>query len=197
MIRVFIADDHAMVRMGMRQVLHELGGFEVVGEASNGREVLNSPLVDTCDVVVLDLSLPRVTGTEVLRRLHARRPQLPIVVHSMYPEEQLGKRSIAAGAVAYVSKEKPPEALVEAIRRAVSTPRYELMQHAASDVARGSAPHDELTPREHQVFMLIVDGRSVMEAAAERQASSRTSVALRELQVASVPLLEAMRALRT
>ncbi len=174
MIRVFIADDHAMVRMGMRQVLHEIGGFEVVGEATNGREVLNSPLVDKCDVVVLDLSLPRVTGTEVLRRLHARRPQLPIVVHSMYPEEQLAKRSIEAGAVAYVSKERAPEVLVDAIRRAATTPRYELMQRAAADVASGGAAHDELTPREHQVFMRLLAGATVAEIAAELNVHSCT-----------------------
>lgn len=174
MIRVFIADDHAVVRRGMRQVLHECGGFEVVGEASNGREVLNDPRVDTCDVLVLDLSLPRVTGTEVLRRLHARRPQLPVVVHSMYPEEQLAKRSIAAGAVAYVSKDRAPEVLVEAIRRAASGTRYELMQQAKQDLASGSAPHDELTPREHQVFMRLLAGATVAEIAAELNVHSCT-----------------------
>jgi DNA-binding NarL/FixJ family response regulator len=175
MIRVFIADDHAMVRMGMRQVLHEIGGFEVIGEAANGREVLSSPLLDACDVLVLDLSMPRVEGTEVLRRLHARRPQLPIVVHSMYSEEQFARRSIAAGAVAYVSKEGPPTALVDAVLRAATTPRYDLMQEAeASSVGGGGAKHDQLTPREHQVFVRLVAGASVADIAAELDVHSCT-----------------------
>lgn len=175
MIRVFIADDHAMVRMGMRQVLREIGGFEVVGEASNGREVLSSPLLDACDVLVLDLSMPRVEGTEVLRRLHARRPELPIVVHSMYPEEQFAKRSVAAGAVAYVSKDSAPQALVDAVRRAATTPRYELMREVQEQPAReGEAKHDQLTQREHQVFVRLIAGASVAEIAAELDVHSCT-----------------------
>lgn len=175
MIRVFIADDHAMVRMGMRQVLHEIGGFEVIGEAANGREVLTSPLLDACDVLVLDLSMPRVEGTEVLRRLHARRPQLPIVVHSMYPEEQFARRSVAAGAVAYVSKEGPPTALVDAVRRAATTPRYDLMHEAeANSAGGGAAKHDQLTAREHQVFVRLVAGASVADIAAELDVHSCT-----------------------
>ncbi len=179
MIRIFIADDHEFVRVGMRQLLNEVPGFEVVGEATNGREVLRASLDRDCDVLVLDLSLPRVSGGEVLRRLRERWPQLPIVVHSMYSADQFAGRALRAGARAYVGKDQAPSDLVEAIRRVATTPEY--LEDAGSstpeklrDACASKRPHETLTPREHQVFRLLVDGKNVSEIAAELDVHSCT-----------------------
>ena len=179
MIRVFLADDHEFVRVGMRHMLSDLDDVEVVGEAATGREVLNASLHETCDVLVLDLSLPRVSGGEVLRRVHARWPQLPIVVHSMYPSDQFAARALSAGARAYVSKDRPPADLIEAIRHVASTPAYLEVAPAQRTGQQSSSldkrrPHEGLTSREHQVFTLIVEGQTVSDIAAELDIHSCT-----------------------
>ena len=160
-MRVFIADDHDVVRHGIRHVLADLGGFDVVGEARDGREVLNAAILATCDVLVLDLSLPKVSGTEVLRRVRATWPDLAVVVLSMHPEEQFAARALADGAAAYVSKNRPSAELIAAVRRAGSGTRD------APPAPAGEAPHLRLTRREHQIFLLLVGGRSVVEIGAE------------------------------
>ncbi|MFO0626434.1 MAG: response regulator transcription factor [Polyangiales bacterium] len=166
MTRVFLADDHAVVRCGVKQVLTEVAGFEVVGEAEDGRQVLNAPELARCDVLVLDLSLPKVSGPEVLRRVRARYPHLAVVVLSMHPEDQFAARALADGAAAYLSKGRPPADLIQAVLRAAHGQRDAPPGDAPADDAE-SAPHTRLTRREHQVFMLMVAGRSVVEAAAE------------------------------
>lgn len=165
MIKVFVADDHAVVRCGVTLLLREMGDIEVVGEAEDGRQVLNSPLLAACDVLLLDLSLPRVSGPEVLRRVKAEHPALAVVVLSMHPEDQFARRALADGASAYVSKARPPADIVAAIRRAAS---------GVSDAMPGSAaapdeapPHTRLTRREHQIFLRLVQGCPVVDIAAE------------------------------
>ncbi len=176
MTRVFIADDHAVVRIGLRHVLIELGGFRIVGEADNGRGVLNAPELRNCDVLVLDLSLPVVSGMEVLRRVRAEYPTLGVVVHSMHPESQFRRRAFEAGAVAYISKESPPSMLIDAIRRAALDPFSVQSQPSVpeSSLAEEPAKHTLLTRREHQIFMLIVMGRQVADIAAELDVHSCT-----------------------
>jgi two-component system invasion response regulator UvrY len=171
MIRVFIADDHAMVRVGLRHVLSDFDDIVVVGEAENGRQVLNAKELDTCQVLVLDLSLPVVAGTEVLHRLRTSHPDLAVVVHSMHPEGQFRRRALQAGAVAYVSKEAAPAELVRAIRRAAAAP---FAKQEEQEVPKQAAPHTLLTRREHQVFLLIVAGRQVADIAAEIDVASCT-----------------------
>lgn len=168
-IRVFLADDHAVVRRGVRQLLEEVGDFEVIGEASTGREVLDASLL-ACRVLVLDLSLPVVSGLEVLRRVRAAYPSLAIVVFSMHPTDQFAGRALAAGAIAYVSKERPPAELIATLRaaaegRALSPP--------PENVPSG-LPHEALTKREHQVFVLVLEGRVVADIAAELDVHSCT-----------------------
>ena len=109
MIRIFIADDHAIVRHGLRQLIDAQIDMRVVGEAQDGRQVLLAAGKESWDLLLLDLSLPRVNGLEVLRRLHAELPALRIVALSMYPEEQYGSRVLHEGAAAYVSKQQPPK----------------------------------------------------------------------------------------
>lgn len=167
-IRVYLADDHPTVRFGIRHFLQEVGGFEVVGEADHGARVLTDEALRHCDVLVLDLSLPRVGGTEVLRRVRERWPYVAVVVHSMFPEDQFARRALSAGAAAYVCKDRPPTELLAAIERAAHGPR-ELVPEAPP-----STPHEALTPREHQVFMSLATGSTVAEIAAELDVHSCT-----------------------
>lgn len=164
LIRAFIADDHAIVREGMRRMFETSGDIVVVGEATDGRAVLVAAEQHDWDVLVLDLSLPIVSGLEVLRRLHRDHPKLPVVVLSMYPEEAFAPRVLAEGACAYVSKERPLADVEAAIRRAVSgapapSPTAQPRPHAL--------PHESLSAREYQVFLLVLEGRTNVEIAAE------------------------------
>lgn len=166
MIKVFVADDHAVVRCGVTHLLRELGGFEVVGEAEDGRQVLNSPLLDACDVLLLDLSLPKVSGPEVLRRVKAERPGIAVVVLSMHPEDQFARRALADGASAYVSKDRPPADIIAAVRRAASGVR-DATPGSGPDAPDEAPPHTRLTRREHQIFLRVVQGCPVVDIAAE------------------------------
>lgn len=168
MIRVFIADDHGVVRAGVRKLLEDLDEFEVVGEARNGRQVLDADL-GVCHALVLDLSLPVVSGLEVLRRIRPRFPFLKVIVLSMHPLDQFAHRAIESGAHAYVSKERPPNELVDTIRAAV---RGE--QIAPPPKPQEGLLHESLTKREHQVFTLLLEGRAVADIAAELDVHSCT-----------------------
>lgn len=171
MLRVFLADDHVVVRRGLQAMLESTGKITVVGTAGDGHEVLMSEVIDRCDVLILDLSLPRLSGFEVLRRMHERRPSLPIVVLSMYPEDQHGLQVLRAGAAAYLSKLRSPEEVIAAVLRVAGGGTY-LTDTLAEKVLlapreEDAPPHTQLSPREHQVFMLILQGRSASEIAAE------------------------------
>lgn len=169
MIRVFIADDHAIVRHGLEQLIASTGDMRVVGTASNGREVLNAVPTLECDVIILDLSLPKVNGPEVLHRLKQQRPELRVLVLTMYPEDQYAVTLLESGASAYLSKDRPASELLEAIRRVATGARY-VTQTIAAVRGPSAAPapaHAALSAREHQVFTLIIQGRSGAEIAAE------------------------------
>lgn len=165
MTRVFIADDHPVFRSGLRKVLEDDGHFTVVGEASDGRQVLLAPDKHRWELLVLDVSLPRVSGIEVLRRLHVELPALRVVVVSMFPEEQYASRLMAEGARGYVSKARPPEEMVEALRRVAAGGRW--VKPETVPPKGPAAPHTLLTAREHQVFTLICQGLTVTDVAAE------------------------------
>ncbi|MCC6157633.1 MAG: response regulator transcription factor [Deltaproteobacteria bacterium] len=163
MIRVFLVDDHVIVREGIRRLIEDCTGMTVVGEVSSGREVLRRAESESWDVLVLDLSLPDMNGTEVLNRVLEIRPALKVVVLSMYPEDQYGLRLLSMGAWAYLSKDRPPEELLDAIRRVASGRRYitdSLAELAASPQRGQGAPHEHLTDREYQVFLLLFHGKS-------------------------------------
>lgn len=186
MIRVFIADDHAIVRRGLRELIAAEGDMTTVGEAADGLELLRA--AETCDwdVLVLDLSLPRVNGHEVLRRLRAERPGLTIVVLSMYPEEQYAVRLLREGASAYLSKERPGEEVIAAIRRTALGHTY-VTQSVAEQMLRSPSveklPHQRLTAREYQIFSLVVLGRTVSDIAAELDLTASTvSTHLRQIR---------------
>jgi DNA-binding NarL/FixJ family response regulator len=177
-INIFIADDHAIVRCGLRQVIEQQRDMRVVGEASDGRAVLLASDRDTWDLLILDLSLPKVGGIEVLRRLRQDSPQLKIVVYSMYPEDQYGLRLIHEGAAAYISKDLDVVELMQALRAVASGGTY--LSKALTEqirlgaMNRSSPAHGNLSAREHQVFTLVIQGRTVSEIAAELNLSVST-----------------------
>jgi DNA-binding NarL/FixJ family response regulator len=176
MIRVFLVDDHEIVREGLRKVLQAARDMQIVGEARNGREALQALESETSiDVVVLDLSLPDVGGLEVLRRARQLRPMTQVLVLTMYAEEQYADRLRAMGAAAYLSKSQPAAEVLKAIRTAAggraATPEAPLPEGPPS---RPKAPHDTLSVREYQVFMLLLQGRAVGDIAAELNVTSST-----------------------
>ncbi len=176
MIRVFLADDHAIVRDGLRRLIADTPGMELVGETARGRVVLDRAAEGGWDVLVLDLSLEDVGGVEVLRLLRERAPKLPVVVLSMYPEAQYAVRILKMGAAAYLSKGRSSEELVEAIRAAALGRRYVTPDAADALVVAGGggAAHERLSEREHQVFLLLAEGRSPGDIAAQLNLSPST-----------------------
>ena len=124
MIRVLIADDHAVVRQGLRQILTETSDMNVTGEAANGLEALERARADEYDVAVLDITMPGRSGFDILKELRGDKPKLPVLILSMHAEEQFAVRLLKAGAAGYLNKESAPEELVKAIRKVVSGGRY-------------------------------------------------------------------------
>ncbi|MFO0552523.1 MAG: response regulator transcription factor [Polyangiaceae bacterium] len=178
MIRVFIADDHAIVRQGLRNIIEAAGDMQVVGEAADGHALLaRSTAADEWDVLILDLSLPKVSGIAALERLRVSHPKLAIVVLSMYGEEQYGASALKAGAAAYLSKDRSGDELLAAIRKVAKGGRY-VTETVADQLAAGATgdklPHERLTAREYQVFLLLVHGRTVSEVAAELDVTAGT-----------------------
>jgi len=177
-IRVFIADDHAIVRHGLRELLTSTNDMRVVGECTDGRQLLNQAATLDCDVLVLDLSLPRVSGPEVLRRLRQLRPTLPVLVLTMYPEDQYAVALLRNGASAYLCKDRPSHELLEAIRRVAAGRTYFTETIAQQLITTPGAdegpPHAKLSAREHQVFTLIIQGRTSSEIAAELDLTAGT-----------------------
>jgi two-component system invasion response regulator UvrY len=172
MIRVFLADDHAIVRDGLRRLLIETPGMEVAGESATGRGVLDQLGRGVlCDVLVLDLSLEDMGGVEVLRQVRERAPKLPVIVLSMYPEAQYAVRILRMGAAAYLSKGRSSQELVEAIRTVAQGRRYVTAEAADALVTAGAATggpaHERLSEREHQVFLLVAEGLSPGDIAAQ------------------------------
>ena len=178
MIRVFLADDHAIVRDGLRRLLAETSDIVVAGEAGKGREVLERVGTEPWDVLILDLSFDDMGGLEVLRRLREMAPQRPVIVLSMYPEAQYAVRVLKMGAAAYLSKGRSSDELLAAIRAVAAGRRYVTAQVADALIGAGTggggAPHERLSEREHQVFLLVAEGRAPGEIAAELNLSPST-----------------------
>jgi DNA-binding NarL/FixJ family response regulator len=176
-IRVFLADDHAIVRHGLRQLIAAQPDMQLVGEASDGRQVLTAAGRSSWDVLVLDLSLPRVNGTEVLRRLRVELPRLRILVLSMYPESQYAARLLREGAAAYLSKTHAPEEVLAAVRAVARGGTYvsaTIAEELRAADDGGEPPHASLSAREYQVFTLIFQGSRVSDIAAELDLSAST-----------------------
>jgi two-component system, NarL family, invasion response regulator UvrY len=171
MTRVFIVDDHAIVREGVRRIIAATNDIEVAGEAASGEEALTALSKVTCDVVLLDLALPGIDGIEVLRLLKARKPDLAILILSIYPEEDYALRAYKEGAAGYLTKDSLPSDLINAIRKIARGKKYlsssfseRLLNEMTGAVQR--LPHETLSAREYQVFCMIVSGKTVKEMSA-------------------------------
>lgn len=179
MIRILIADDHAIVRAGLKQIIEGIPDMMLADEAANGWELLEKVRRSEFDVIVLDISMPGGGGMEVLKQLRIEKPRLPVLALSIHPEEQYGKRMLKAGAAGYLTKESAPDELVNAIRKVYSGGRYvspHLAEKLAADLAnRSDAPlHEELSDREYQVMIMIGNGKMITEIAGELNLSVKT-----------------------
>ena len=180
MIRVVLADDHAVVRRGVRQILGEADDIEVVAEARDYGELSALLRDQACDVVILDISMPGKNGIEALKALRERLPRLAVLVLSMFPEDQYALRALKAGAAGYVSKEAAPEKLVEAIRLAARGKKYitpEVAQALAAQLDAGARPeklHEVLSDREYETLRLIASGKKLSEIAEAMSLSPKT-----------------------
>ena len=179
MIRVMIADDHAVVRRGLRQILSETEDIHVVGEAQSPQEVRAQAHDLRWDVLVLDMNMPGGSGFELLKEMRAQDPKARILVLTMFPEEQYGVRAIRAGASGFLNKESAPEKLIEAVRKLALGGKYvsvELAEALASAVAGESDGnlHDRLSDRELEVFRRLGAGRTVSQIAEELSLSVKT-----------------------
>jgi len=179
MIRVLLADDHAIVRAGLKEILAETGDITVAGEAASGQEVLARIRGDDYDVAVLDMSMPGRSGIELIRQVKDEKPKLRILVLTMHSEQQYAVRALKAGASGYLTKESAPDQLVAAIRRIAAGGAFvspETAEQLALDVNRapGGPPHTLLSDREYQVFELIVNGKSVSDIGRQLALSVKT-----------------------
>jgi two-component system invasion response regulator UvrY len=179
MIKVLIADDHQIVRQGLRRILDEAGDIEVVAEAENGREVLELARKHKVNVVVLDISMPGKSGLEVLSDLHAARLGVAVLVLTMHAEEHYAVRVLRAGAAGYLTKGSAGDELIDAIRKVAKGGRY-LTSSVAEQLAiefqmGGDKPlRESLSNREHDVMCFIAQGKSTTEIANELALSSKT-----------------------
>lgn len=180
MIKVFIADDHSIVRAGLRRIVEESGDMEVIAEASDGKDALLRIQKEQPDVAVIDISMPGLDGLEVTAQLHAGYPKLPVIILTMHEEEQYVIRAIEAGAMGYITKRSAPEQLVNAIRKVHAGSRYlsaEATDLLALRVARGSqgqSPLDSLSTRELQVLRRLAMGHTNREIASAYGISIKT-----------------------
>jgi DNA-binding NarL/FixJ family response regulator len=178
-IRLLVADDHAIVRRGLRQIVAEAPDLSVAGEAATADEVLARVEERSWDVVILDLSLPGGNGLDLLGEVKRRRPDLPVLILTVHSEEQYAVRALRAGAAGYLTKESAPEQLVEAVRKVVRGGKYvspavaeRLAFTLGRDVDR--PPHEALSDREYQVLRMVASGKTVSEIAEALSLSVKT-----------------------
>ncbi|MBI4294167.1 MAG: response regulator transcription factor [Betaproteobacteria bacterium] len=179
MIRVLICDDHAIVRQGLKQVIAETSDIRGVAEAGGYPEVMKPLREGGIDLLLLDISLPGKNGIEILKLVKKEFPKLPVLILSMYPEDQYAVRAIRAGAGGYLTKQSAADQLVTAIRRVVTGRKYitpELAEALANTLGRdvSAAPHASLSDREYQTMCLIASGKALSQIADELSLSAKT-----------------------
>jgi DNA-binding NarL/FixJ family response regulator len=179
MSRIVLADDHAIVREGLKRILSAAEGFEVVGEAADGTQVMQLAREADFDLLVLDLSMPGRSGMELIKLVKAEKPRVRILVLSMHHEVQYAVRAIKSGASGYLTKESAPAELEQALRKIAAGGAYvtaEVAQQLALGAMPGSqaAPHESLSTREFEVFQQLVAGASVTDIAGRLSLSVKT-----------------------
>lgn len=191
-IRILIADDHAIVRSGLRQILSDSPDLMVTGEAENGVEAMHKLRDGSFDLVLMDVSMPDRNGIDTLKMVRKEFPKLPVLVLSMHPAEQYGFRALRAGASGYLTKQSAPEQLVTAIRRVASGKKYvppeiveEWIDRMHEDV--DTPLHEKLSDREYQTLVMIASGKTLTQIGEELNLSVKT------VSVYRARLLEKMR----
>ena len=179
MIRLVLADDHTIVREGLKQLLAAPGDMEVVGEASDGGQVMERVRALDFEVLLLDMSMPGRSGIELIRQVRSEKPKVKVLILSMHEESQYAVRAIRAGASGYLTKESASRQLVEAIRKVAAGGAF-ISAEVAQSLALGAMPdakgppHASLSDREFQIFRMIADGLSVSDIAARLNLSVKT-----------------------
>ena len=178
-IRVFIADDHAIVREGLKQILAESSDMIVAGEAENGLDAIKLFRKSKCHVMLLDISMPDRSGIDVLKQVKKENPEIAVLMLSMHREDQYAIRSLKAGASGYLTKQSAPKELVTAIRQVASGQKYvsaALAQELASAIGddHETPLHDTLSDREYQTLTMIASGKTVSAIAQELSLSVKT-----------------------
>lgn len=178
-VRVLIADDHAILRRGLRQIIEETEDLKVVGEAESSAEALQQMRSQPCEVVLLDISMPDRNGMDTLGIIKKDHPKVAVLMLSTHPENQYAVRALRGGASGYLTKQSAPAQLVNAIRQVATGKKYvtpgvaeELAKHVLNDQDR--APHELLSNREYQTMCLIAGGRTVTEIGLQLSLSAKT-----------------------
>lgn len=179
MIKILIADDHILIREGLKKVLKEAIDMKVVKEAVNASEMLTILKEGEIDLVILDISLPDKSGLEVLQDLRRDYPKLPVLILSAHPEERFAVRALREGAAGYLTKESAPQELIQALRKIVQGRKYvspSLAERLAIDIKNPAMkpPHETLSSREYQILRLVAGGKSSKEIAADLSISVNT-----------------------
>lgn len=179
MIRILVADDHTVVREGIKQILAGREDMVVEDEAANGQEVLHKVTKKEYDLILLDISMPGRSGLEVLEEIKLIQPKLPVLILSMHPEEQYAVRMLRAGAAGYLTKGSAPQELISAIQKVSRGGKYVTLSLAEKlafelDAHADKPRHERLSNREYQVMLMLASGQSVSEVAEELCLSAKT-----------------------
>jgi DNA-binding NarL/FixJ family response regulator len=179
MARMLIADDHEIFRKGVKDLIREMNSKVVVDEADNGYEVITKMWEHDYDAVLLDISMPGRNGIDILKQLKGYKPDLQVLILSIYPEEQFAMRALKAGAAGYLTKATKSDELIMAIRQVIKGKRYissSLADKLVNYVESGNekAPHEVLSDREYEVMCMTAEGRSVKQIAMELSLSDKT-----------------------
>ena len=179
MKKILIADDHKILRDGLKRILSDSTGFVVAGEAGTSREVLKKMKADEYDILLLDISMPGISGMDIIKEVKEGNPACAILVLSTFPEEQYALRALRNGASGYLTKESATDKLIEAIKKVAEGKKYlspSLTERLALDMAgdRTTSPHERLSAREYQVMCMIASGKSVSGIAETLSLSVKT-----------------------
>ena len=177
--RILIADDHAIVRQGLKQILEDEPRMQVVAEYANGTDALDWLLNHDCDIALIDIAMPGMNGIDLLKQLHKEKPKLPVLILSIYAEDQYAVRLIKAGASGYLNKECAPLEIVEAVRCVASGKKYfssAVVKMLAKEIgtAQQKPPHEILSDREYQIFALLASAKTATDIASDLGLSVKT-----------------------
>lgn len=180
MIKIIIADDHQLIREGIKKVIHKENDLTIIGEAQDGQEVLELLQQEMPHILILDITMPRQNGLDLLKQIHELYPNLPVLILSNHPEKRFAVRALKAGAYGYLNKLSYSEELIKAIRRITSQKRKYITDEVADqlasqvDINKENSVHEKLSDREFQVLCLIASGKTVAEIAEEFSLSPQT-----------------------